>query len=228
MFSDFYEKGLFKKTTKEEKKEVVENTGDWFPEEHENKINGLEKTKERVIHSNMKYKNCAECGKVFTPSNNRAKYCCKQCANNADNRKQRERYAKNKADTPSKKVKSAGRIPRFLEAEFNEVKRLRKQGMYAKEIGAKLGFNEKIIHQAIGCVTYEGFCNRYRANTKNDSFALERKRLGGEDVPVAEQQEEVDYLQIMETAVKIVRALKNETNVKASVDIVYNILSKGD
>ena len=46
MFKDFYEKNIYKKfykkTTPEEKKEVVNNTGDWFPEKHENKIKGME------------------------------------------------------------------------------------------------------------------------------------------------------------------------------------------
>lgn len=225
MFSDFYEKINFKKTTPEEKKDVVENTGEWFPEEHENKIKGLDKAEEKV----MKYKNCKECGKIFAPYNNIQKYCSDECAKNGANRLQRENYAKNKKSASvTSKRKRMGRTPSFLEAEFNEAKRLRKQGMYAKEIAERLGFNEKIIYQAVNCVTYEGFCNKYRKNTSKDNFALNRKRLFEGEMSVVEEPEEVDYLKIMETAVKIVRALKDETNVKASVDIVYNILSKGD
>lgn len=93
MFKDFYEKNIYKKfynkTTPEEKKEVVKNTGDWFPEEHENKIKGMDNVVANYNHNGAEQhkvarigytiKNCEVCGKEFESYRNRAKYC-KECA----------------------------------------------------------------------------------------------------------------------------------------------------
>lgn len=93
MFKDFYEKNIYKKfynkTTPEEKKEVVKNTGDWFPEEHENKIKGMDNVvanynhngaeQHKVARTGYTIKNCEVCGKEFESYRNRAKYC-KECA----------------------------------------------------------------------------------------------------------------------------------------------------
>lgn len=94
MFSDYFEKGLWKKTTNEEKKNVVKNTGTYFPANHSNKIKGIDELAEAVVDNAMKkqeelvedkpqkgylWKNCEECGEKFESYRGVGKYC-KKCA----------------------------------------------------------------------------------------------------------------------------------------------------
>lgn len=125
MFKDFYEKNIYKKfynkTTPEEKKEVVKNTGDWFPEKHENKIKGMEnvianynhtgaeqptnnttETREtKEVTSGYKLKNCEVCGRGFMSYRNVSKYC-KECSlkkqKEYDAAYKRKKYAEKKAE----------------------------------------------------------------------------------------------------------------------------------
>ena len=114
MFGDF-----FKKTTNEEKKEVVKNAGTYFPANHSNKIKGIDELAEAVVNNAMKKqddivknkrttaaayttKNCEKCGKEFQCYRNRGKYC-KECAKdmqNLCNKKYAERKAMEKKITP--------------------------------------------------------------------------------------------------------------------------------
>lgn len=117
MFKDFYE-SMWKKTTPQEKKEVVKNTGKYFPQEHSNKIKGIDELAEAVVNNAMKKqddivnnkataaayttKNCEKCGKEFQCYRNRGKYC-KECAidmQNLHNKKYAERKAMEKKITP--------------------------------------------------------------------------------------------------------------------------------
>lgn len=103
MFKDFFEDGLFKKTTKEEKKEVVKNTGDWFPEQHDNKIKGMDNVVANYSHNGAEQhkearagytiKKCAVCGKEFESYRNVAKYC-KECVHEENLKVARERKRK--------------------------------------------------------------------------------------------------------------------------------------
>lgn len=122
MFKDFYEKNIYKKfykkTTPEEKKEVVNNTGDWFPEKHENKIKGMEDvianyshtgaeqptnntTETKEATSGYSLKDCEICGKGFMCYRNVGKYC-KECSlkkqKEHDAAYKRKRYAEKKAE----------------------------------------------------------------------------------------------------------------------------------
>lgn len=122
MFKDFYEKNIYKKfykkTTPEEKKEVVKNTGDWFPEKHENKIKGMEDVVANYSHtgaeqptnnttetkeatSGYSLKNCEVCGRGFMCYRNVGKYC-KKCAlekqKEYDAAYKRKKYAEKKAE----------------------------------------------------------------------------------------------------------------------------------
>lgn len=118
MFKDFYEKNIYKKfynkTTPEEKKEVVKNTGDWFPEEHENKIKGMEDVVANYSHTGAEkrptrvgytIKNCAVCGKEFECYRNVGKYC-KECSM----KKQSEYSAKYKSKKYAEKKEEEERI----------------------------------------------------------------------------------------------------------------------
>jgi len=118
MFKDFYE-SMWKKTTPQEKKEVVKNTGKYFPQEHSNKIKGIDELAEAVVNNAMKKqddivknnkatsaayttKNCEKCGKEFQCYRNRGKYC-KDCAKEMEavNRKKyEERKSMEKKITP--------------------------------------------------------------------------------------------------------------------------------
>lgn len=131
MFKDFYE-SMWKKTTPQEKKEVVKNTGKYFPQEHSNKIKGIDELAEAVVDNAMKKqneiankrttsaayttKNCEKCGKEFQCYRNRGKYC-KECAKDIQNLHNKE-YAERKA--MEKKV-----TPRIHE---NALARARKRG----------------------------------------------------------------------------------------------------
>lgn len=110
---------MWKKTTPQEKKEVVKNTGKYFPQEHSNKIKGIDELAEAVVNNAMKKqddivknkrttaaayttKNCEKCGKEFQCYRNRGKYC-KECAKdmqNLCNKKYAERKAMEKKVTP--------------------------------------------------------------------------------------------------------------------------------
>lgn len=110
MFKDFYE-SMWKKTTPQEKKEVVKNTGKYFPQEHSNKIKGIDELAEAVVSNAMKKqdeivndkvpstayttKNCELCGKEFQCYRNRGKYC-KECARDMQNLYSKK-YAEKKA-----------------------------------------------------------------------------------------------------------------------------------
>lgn len=118
MFKDFYE-SMWKKTTPQEKKEVVKNAGTYFPANHSNKIKGIDELAEAVVNNAMKKqddivknkrttaaayttKNCEKCGKEFQCYRNRGKYC-KECAidmQNLHNKKYAERKAMEKKITP--------------------------------------------------------------------------------------------------------------------------------
>ena len=104
MFKDFYE-SMWKKTTPQEKKEVVKNTGKYFPQEHSNKIKGIDELAEAVVNNAMKKqdeivnnkttaaayttKNCEKCGKEFQCYRNRGKYC-KDCAKEMEDVRRKE------------------------------------------------------------------------------------------------------------------------------------------
>ena len=109
MFKDFYE-SMWKKTTPQEKKEVVKNTGKYFPQEHSNKIKGIDELAEAVVNNAMKKqdeivnnkataaayttKNCETCGKEFQCYRNRGRWC-KDCIKERQLAQHRE-YAERK------------------------------------------------------------------------------------------------------------------------------------
>lgn len=117
MFKDFYEKNIYKKfykkTTPEEKKEVVKNTGDWFPEQHDNKIKGMDKVianytfdgteQHKEARAGYLWKKCEVCGKEFEGYRGRSKYC-KECAVIKKNEAKNKYSEKKKAEKEEQAV----------------------------------------------------------------------------------------------------------------------------
>lgn len=111
MFSDYFEKGLWKKTTNEEKKKVVKNSGTYFPANHSNKIKGIDELAEAVVDNAMKkqeeivedkprkgflWRNCEECGKKFESYRGIGKYCEECVPKKAAERKKKYQEKKGK------------------------------------------------------------------------------------------------------------------------------------
>ena len=240
MFSDFYEKFNFKKTTPEEKQDVVKNTGEWFPEQHDNKIKGMDKVVNSVIDATNKkeidgrsrkgfyWRNCDICGKVFESYRKQGRYCSEDC------RKEGWKICKKRYDDKVKlsktqpvtfrKVNTKGRAIRFDEAMFNKVRHMKEAGIPGIEIAKRNGFNVNIIYQASGCKDYNEFCKKYRGHSR----ACEGRVV---EVPesnpiVVETTTPVDYFEVLHNAIDIVRVVKNTDDIKECVDKVYAILNK--
>lgn len=237
MFSDFYEKFNFKKTTPEEKKDVVKNTGDWFPEEHDNKIKGMEDLIDKTINgakeetmAKSKYKNCKECGKVFEQHHFNELYCCNECRNNASNRQAREYYAKKtgklkKVSTPNIVAKKGPKI-RLTEEIFDSMKELRNDGASLGYIADKYNFNVKTVSIAMSFETYDEFNKQRRSMAKMNSIKKEKPVEQPDEQPVEESKPQFDSLDTLKKAVEIVQAIKSEEDVKLAVDKTYELLKK--
>ena len=220
MFKDFYEKFNFKKTTPEEKKEVVNNTGDWFPEEHENKIKGIEKVGEESM--NKVYRNCKECGKVFVPRHHNCRYCSADCAKEAELRQARNYYERKKSGKVKKVGNKRGRTIRLTEDIFNEMKKMRNEGASLGYIADKFDFNTKTVSIAMSFDTYDEFNIKRRsmkeANTVNKKVE--------QPVEAEEDKPQFDSLDALKKAVEIVQVIKSEEDVKLAVDKTYELLKK--
>ena len=246
MFSEFYEKFNFNKTSKEEKKDVVKNTGEWFPEQHDNKIRGIDKVVEQIedkmdyelseekVNMNGTYKNCKECGKIFvTEYPKRDKYCSRDCSHDAFNRQQREAYKRRmakKADV-NKDVKKdvnrhSGKI-KVTEDVFNEIKRMENDGETFAAIASKFNLNVKTVYQARHCENYGEYCEKHLASVKDfiktDAPVSEAKETTVEKV---EKVEKIDNFDMIMTAVEIVKAVRNTEDAKLAVDKAYELLMK--
>ena len=220
MFKDFYEKFNFNTTTKEEKKEVVNNTGDWFPEEHENKIKGIEKVGEESM--NRMYKNCKECGKVFAPRHHNCKYCSDECAREAELRHARNYYARKQSGNVKKVDNKRGRAIRLTEDIFNEMKKMRNEGASLGYIADKFSFNVKTVSIAMSFDTYDEF-NIKRRNIKEANTVNKKVE---QQVEAEEDKPQFDSLDVLKKAVEIVQAIRSEEDVKLAVDKTFDLLKK--
>lgn len=179
MFKDFFEDGLFKKTTKEEKKKVVENTGDWFPEQQDNKIKGMDKVVDKIVENAVEkqkdivnckpgyvIKHCKICGNKFESYRGRAIYCSEKCKkDNAD--ESRARYVAKKSgfvyvpknvqkqkDKP--KAEKHNTNKKFITEElFNKAKELRSTGMTIAQVAMEMGYSMVYMQKVLSKDTYE-------------------------------------------------------------------------
>ena len=229
MFSDFYDKFNFKKTTPEEKKEVVNNTGKYFPNEHSNKIKGIDELANAVVDNAMKkqdeilsmrpakkgymWKNCGKCGKVFESYRNTQKYCSKECADIAD-KENKERYEMKK----KKERESKYRYCVECDKAFMPTHKLQKYccGKCAKDAENRRQ-REAYRKNAMEGKTY------YQLHKSN--AAIERANVAVEEaIKEVEEVKEFDYLGTLEIAIEIVRGVKAEEDAKIAVDKVFETL----
>lgn len=179
MFKDFFEDGLFKKTTKEEKKDVVKNTGDWFPEQQDNKIKGIDKVVDKIVEKAVEkqkdivncrpgytIKRCRICGNKFESYRGRAIYCSEKCKKDGAD-ESRARYAAKKAgfvyvpknvqkqkDKP--KTEKHNTNKKFITEElFNKAKELRSTGMTIAQVAEEMGYSMVYMQKVLSKDTYE-------------------------------------------------------------------------
>lgn len=219
MFKDFY-KSAWKKTTPAEKKEVVKNTGDWFPEQHDNKIKGISDVAETYRENIMKRNNtskhpknkgnviadCARCGKEFESYRGVGKYC-QDCSE-----KVQKEYKDNYNATKKGKIVITPIGPADLRTRETASKRASNRGTaYLYELKRILDGTEPIRNHP----------GKPKAAKKQITKPVVIEEPKAE--PIVETKE-IDYLDTMEKAIRIVRAIKGTDNMKSCVDIVYEIL----
>lgn len=181
MFSDFYEKFNFKKTTPEEKKEAVKNTGKYFPNEHSNKIKGIDELAGAVVDNAMKkqeeivncrrgytLKYCKICGKKFESYRGVGVYCSEKCRKEGE-AELRARYDAKRSGTvyiPKKSkeqehkvgVGSGNANRKFVTEEiFYKAKGLRSTGMTIAKVAAEMGYSTVFMQKVLRNNTYEEF-----------------------------------------------------------------------
>lgn len=179
MFKDFFEDGLFKKTTKEEKKDVVKNTGDWFPEQQDNKIKGMDKVVDKIVENAVEkqkdivnckpgytIKRCRICGNKFESYRGRAIYCSEKCKKEGAY-ESRARYVAKKSGFVyiPKNVQKQGNKPKtekhntnkkFITEElFNRAKELRSTGMTIAQVAKEMGYSMVYMQKVLSKDTYE-------------------------------------------------------------------------
>lgn len=179
MFKDFFEDGLFKKTTKEEKKDVVKNTGDWFPEQQDNKIKGMDKVVDKIVENAVEkqkdivncrpgytIKHCKICGNKFESYRGRAIYCSEKCKKDGAD-ESRARYVAKKSgfvyvpknvqkqkDKP--KTEKHNTNKKFITEElFNKAKELRSTGMTIAQVAMEMGYSMVYMQKVLSKDTYE-------------------------------------------------------------------------
>lgn len=181
MFKDFFEDGLYKKTTKEEKKEVVNNTGDWFPEQQDNKIKGMDKVVDKIVENAVEKQNdivncrpgytikhCKMCGKKFESYRGVGTYCSAKCrAEGAEESK--AKYMAKKSGfvyVPKKTQKQEshvgmgrghGKKKYVTEEIFAKAKRLRSTGMTIAQVASAMGYSTMFMQKVLKNNTYEEF-----------------------------------------------------------------------
>lgn len=179
MFKDFFEDGLFKKTTKEEKKKVVKNTGDWFPEQQDNRIKGMDKVVNKIVENAVEkqkdivncrpsytIKHCKICGKKFESYRGRAIYCSEKCKKEGADESRARYMAKKsgfvyipknvqkKEDKP--KTEKCKTNKKFITEElFNRAKKLRSTGMTIAQVAEEMGYSMVYMQKVLSKDTYE-------------------------------------------------------------------------
>lgn len=238
MFSDFYEKNIYKKfykkTTPEEKKEVVNNIGEYFPENHSNKIKGMDELAEAVVNNAMKkqdeilsirpakagymWKKCAICGEAFESYRGIGKYCSEKCTKKANAKLKREHYKKKNVEEEKKGINSNYKYCAECGKTFMPTHKLQKYccGKCAKDAENRRQ-REAYKKQSLAGETY------YQRNKSN--AAIGRANVAVEEaIKEVEEVKEFDYLGTLEIAIEIVRGVKAEEDVKIAVDKVFETL----
>ncbi len=208
MFRDFFEDGLFKKTTKEEKKEVVKNTGDWFPEQQDNKIKGMDKVVDKIVENAVEkqkdivnckpgytIKHCKICGKKFGSYRGRAIYCSEKCKKEGAD-ESRARYVAKKSgfvyvpknvhkQENKPKVEKCKTNKKFITEElFNRAKKLRSTGMTIAQVAAEMGYSMVYMQKVLSKDTYEDFELQRKIDYQNRKHKERKLKEAPEGKPI--------------------------------------------
>ena len=208
MFKDFFEDGLFKKTTKEEKKEVVKNTGDWFPEQQDNKIKGMDKVVDKIVENAVEkqkdivncrpgytIKHCKICGKKFESYRGRSIYCSEKCKKEGAD-ESRARYVAKKSGfvyIPKNVQKQEGKPKtekhntnkKFITEElFNRAKELRSTGMTIAQVATEMGYSMIYMQKVLSKDTYEDLELQRKIDYQNRKRKERKLKEAPEDKPI--------------------------------------------
>ena len=218
MFKDFFEEGLFKKTTKEEKKEVVKNTGDWFPEQQDNKIKGMDKVVDKIVENAVEkqkdivncrpgyeIKHCRICGNKFESYRGRQIYCSEKCRKEGAE-ESRARYVAKKSgfvyipknvqkQEDKSKVEKHNTNKKFITEElFNKAKKLRSTGMTIAQVAEEMGYSMVYMQKVLSKDTYEDLELQRKIDYQNRKHKERKLKEAPEGKPIThvETVEEVN------------------------------------
>lgn len=208
MFKDFFEDGLFKKTTKEEKKKVVENTGDWFPEQQDNKIKGMDKVVDKIVENAVEkqkdivncrpgytIKHCRMCGNKFESYRGRAIYCSEKCKKEGAD-ESRARYVAKKSgfvyipknvkkqeDKP--KAEKCKTNKKFITEElFNKAKEFRSTGMTIAQVAMEMGYSMAYMQKVLSKDAYEDLELQRKIDCQNRKHKERKFKEAPEGKPI--------------------------------------------
>ena len=218
MFKDFFEDGLFKKTTKEEKKEVVKNTGDWFPEQQDNKIKGMDKVVDKIVENAVEkqkdivncrpgytIKHCRICGNKFESYRGRQIYCSEKCKKEGADESRAKYIAKKsgfvyipknvqKQENKPKAEKHNTNKKFITEELFNKAKELRSTGMTIAQVAEEMGYSMVYMQKVLSKDTYEDLELQRKMDYQNRKHKERKLKEAPEGKPIThvETVEEVN------------------------------------
>ena len=218
MIKDFFEEGLFKKTTKEEKKEVVKNTGDWFPEQQDNKIKGMDKVVNKIVENAVEkqkdivncrpgyeIKHCRICRKKFESYRGRQIYCSEKCRKEGADESRAKYIAKKSGfvyipknvqkQEDKSKVEKHNTNKKFITEElFNKAKKLRSTGMTIAQVAEEMGYSMVYMQKVLSKDTYEDLELQRKIDYQNRKHKERKLKEAPEGKPIThvETVEEVN------------------------------------
>ena len=208
MFKDFFEEGLFKKTTKEEKKEVVKNTGDWFPEQQDNKIKGMDKVVDKIVENAVEkqkdivncrpgytIKHCRICGNKFESYRGRQIYCSEKCKKEGADESRAKYIAKKSGfvyipknvqkQEDKSKVEKHNTNKKFITEElFNKAKKLRSTGMTIAQVAEEMGYSMVYMQKVLSKDTYEDLELQRKIDYQNRKHKERKLKEAPEGKPI--------------------------------------------
>lgn len=208
MFKDFFEDGLFKKTTKEEKKNVVKNTGDWFPEQQDNKIKGMDKVVDKIVENAVEkqkdivncrpgytIKRCRICGNKFESYRGRQIYCSEKCKKEGADESRAKYLAKKsgfvyipkneKKQEDKPKTEKHNTNKKFITEElFNRAKELRSTGMTIAQVATEMGYSMVYMQKVLSKDTYEDFELQRKIDYQNKKNRERKLKEAPEGKPI--------------------------------------------
>ena len=218
MFKDFVEDGLFKKTTKEEKKNVVKNTGEWFPEQQDNKIKGMDKVVDKIVENAVEkqkdivncrpgyeIKHCRICGNKFESYRGRQIYCSEKCKKEGADESRAKYIAKKsgfvyipknvqKQENKPKAEKHNTNKKFITEELFNKAKELRSTGMTIAQVAEEMGYSMVYMQKVLSKNTYEDLELQRKIDYQNRKHKERKLKEAPEGKPIThvETVEEVN------------------------------------